>query len=308
MTTNGINTRMGLAEWAMLILLSMLWGSSYFLIEITLNEWQPLFIVAVRITLAAIVVWSIVLLSGMRVPRTREAWTTFAVMAVINNVIPFVLIVWGQKEVTAGLAAILNAATPIFTVLVAGVLLKDEPMTRGKLLGAAIGLAGVAVLVGPDALSGIDANFVAQVAILAAALSYAFAGVFGRRLTTMGINPMVAAAGQLLASAIIMNALVLVFDEHSQLAGGTAKVWGAVTAMAVLSTALAYLLYFRLLASAGATNVLLVTLLIPVTAILLGAFLLGERLAAIHFAGMAIIALGLSVIDGRLWSRASGRD
>lgn len=293
---------MGLPEWAMLIGLSILWGASYFLIEVALTEWQPLFIVAVRIALAAFVVWCIVLLAGMRVPRTREAWTTFVVMAVINNVIPFVLIVWGQKEVTAGLASILNAATPIFTVIVAGLFLRDEPMTRGKLLGAAIGLAGVVVLVGPDALSGIDVNVIAQLAIVAAALSYAFAGVYGRRLTALGINPMVAAAGQLLASSIIMIGLAVAFDDPTQLVTGSPRVWAAVIAMAILSTALAYLLYFRLLASAGATNALLVTLLIPVTAILLGAFILGERLLGLHFVGMGIIALGLSVIDGRLWA------
>ena len=293
---------MGLAEWAMLIALSILWGASYFLIEVALTEWQPLLIVAVRISLATIVVWSIVLLAGMRVPRSREAWTTFVVMAVINNVIPFVLIVWGQKEVTAGLASILNAATPIFTVIVAGIFLKDEPMTRGKLLGAAIGLMGVIVLVGPDALSGIDVNVLAQIAIVAAALSYAFAGVYGRRLTTLGINPMVAAAGQLLVSSILLTGLALAFDDPTQLLAGGVRVWSAVIAMAVLSTALAYLLYFRLLASAGATNALLVTLLIPVTAILLGSLVLGERLLALHFVGMGIIALGLSVIDGRLWS------
>ena len=293
---------MGVVEWAMLIALSILWGASYFLIEVALTEWRPLFIVAVRITLAALVVWGVVLLAGMRVPRTREAWTTFIVMAMINNVIPFVLIVWGQQEVTAGLASILNAATPIFTVIVAGILLRDEPMTRGKLLGAVIGLAGVAVLVGPDALSGIDVNFLAQIAIVAAALSYAFAGVYGRRLTALGINPMVAAAGQLLASSIILVGLTLAFDDPGQLMTGSTTVWAAIVAMACLSTALAYLLYFRLLASAGATNALLVTLLIPVTAILLGSLVLGERLLALHFVGMAIIALGLSVIDGRLWA------
>ena len=307
MATAKIKHRMGVVEWAMLLALSILWGASYFLIEVALFEWQPLLIVAVRISIAALVVWTIVLLAGMRVPRSREAWTTFVVMATINNVIPFVLIVWGQQEVTAGLASILNAATPIFTVIVAGILLKDEPMTRGKLLGAAIGLAGVVVLVGPDALSGIDANFLAQIAIVAAGLSYAFAGVYGRRFTAMGINPMVAAAGQLLVSSIILIGLALAFDDPSQLVSGSRRVWAAVVAMACLSTALAYLLYFRLLASAGATNALLVTLLIPVTAILLGSLILDERLLVLHFVGMAIIALGLSVIDGRLWAARKPR-
>ncbi len=299
----GIKTRMGIAEWSALILLSVLWGGSYFLIEIALREWTPLLIVAVRVAIATGIVWSIVLLGRMQLPRNRDAWKIFVGMALLNNVIPFVLIVWGQQEITAGLASILNAATPIFTVLVAGMFLKDEPMTAAKLAGAFLGLAGVAVLVGPSAFAGIDSSFVAQVAVLAAALSYAFAGVYGRRLTALNINPMVAAAGQLSVSTVIMIVLATAFESPRLVFDASVVVWSAVVAMAALSTAFAYVLYFRLLATAGATNVLLVTLLIPVTAVLLGAVFLAERLHATHFAGMIVIALGLSVIDGRLWKR-----
>ena len=298
-----ISSRMGLVQWSMLVLLSMLWGGSYFFVEIALEEWSPLLIVAVRIVVASIVIWGIVLAAGLPIPRSRTAWMAFFFMGLLNNVFPFLLIVWGQKEIESGLAAILTAAAPIFSVIVAGVWLKDEPVTRPKLLGAVLGLIGVAVLIGPSALAGLDANLLAQLAVLGGALSYAFAGVYARRFTRMNIDPIVAAAGQLLMSSLIMILLASLFEAPSQLIESSARVWIAVGLMAVFSTALAYILYFRLLASAGATNAILVTLLIPVTAILLGSLILDERLLWMHFLGMAVIGLGLSVIDGRLWQR-----
>ena len=298
-----INSRMGLVQWSMLVLLSILWGGSYFFVEIALVEWSPLLIVAVRIVVASIVIWGIVLAAGLPVPRSRSAWMAFFFMGLLNNIFPFLLIVWGQKEIESGLAAILTAAAPIFSVIVAGVWLKDEPVTRPRLLGAVLGLIGVVVLIGPSALAGLDVNLLAQLAVLGAALSYAFAGVYARRFTRMNIDPIVAAAGQLLMSSLIMILLASAFDAPSQLIESSARVWIAVGLMAVFSTALAYILYFRLLASAGATNAILVTLLIPVTAILLGSLILDERLLWMHFLGMAVIGLGLSVIDGRLWQR-----
>jgi drug/metabolite transporter (DMT)-like permease len=303
MNPAGINSRMGLVEWSMLVLLSMLWGGSYFFVEIALLEWSPLLIVAVRVVIAAIVIWGIVLAAGLPVPRSRSVWMAFFWMGLLNNVFPFLLIVWGQKEIESGLAAILNAAAPIFSVIVAGVWLKDEPVTRSRLLGAVLGLIGVAVLIGPSALAGLDANLLAQIAVLGAALSYAFAGVYARRFPRMNVDPIVAAAGQLLMSSLIMILLALMFAAPTQLIESSAKVWITVGLMAVFSTALAYILYFRLLASAGATNAILVTLLIPVTAILLGALILDERLQWLHFLGMAVIGLGLLIIDGRLWHR-----
>ncbi len=301
MSSPVIRSRMGLVEWSMLLLLSMLWRGSYFFVEIALLQWSPLLIVAVRVVIAAAVIWGIVLAAGHAVPRSGPAWIAFFWMGLLNNIFPFLLIVWGQKEIESGLAAILTAAAPIFTVIVAGVWLKDEPVTRSRLLGAVLGLAGVVILIGPSALAGFDANLLAQLAVLGAALSYALAGVYARRFPRMNIDPIVAAAGQLLMSSLMMIPLTLMFESPRQLIESSFEVWAAVGLMAVFSTALAYILYFRLLASSGATNAILVTLLIPVTAIVLGAIILDERLAWSHFAGMAVIGLGLSVIDGRLW-------
>ncbi len=307
MDSNAISSRMGLVQWSMLLLLSVLWGGSFFFVEIALLEWSPLLIVAVRVAIAAIVIWLIVLAAGLPIPKSRSAWMALLWMGLINNVIPFLLIVWGQQEIESGLAAILNAAAPIFTVVVAGIWLKDEPVTREKLLGALLGLIGVAVLIGPSALAGLNANLLAQLAVLGAALSYALAGVYARRFPRMNIDPIVAAAGQLLMSSLVLIALALAFEQPSQLFDSSARVWTSVVFMAVFSTALAYILYFRLLATAGATNAILVTLLIPVTAILLGTIVLGERLQWSHFLGMVVIGLGLAVIDGRLWQRLSPR-
>ncbi len=303
MRANGIKLRMGLVEWTMLIALSMLWGGSYFFVEIALAEWSPLMIVGVRVSVATVVIWAIVFAAGWSIPWSWSAWKAFFVMGLLNNVLPFLLIVWGQKEVASGLAAILNAAAPIFTVIVAGIFLQDERMTAAKLSGAILGLVGVAVLIGPSAIAGLDASLVAQLAILGAALSYAFAGVYVRRFLTFDVNPIVVAAGQLLMSSLIMLVLVLAFEAPSQLLASSVTVWAAVGGMAIFSTALAYILYFRLIATAGATNAVLVTLLIPVTAILLGSIFLGERLHTLHFVGMAVIGIGLLVIDGRIFSR-----
>lgn len=306
MAQTSIKTTMGLAEWSTLVFLSVLWGGSFFLVEIALTNFTPLFIVALRVSIAALAIWIFALAKGLPIPKSGPVWAAFFGMGLLNNVIPFVLIVWGQTEIASGLASILNAATPIFTVIVAGFVLKDEPVTRSKVVGAVLGLLGVTILIGPGAIMGLNTNLIAQFAVLAAALSYALAGVYGRRFTSMRVNPIIAAAGQLLASSIIMIPMALVFDNPFTLDMTSARVWAAVVALAILSTALAYVLYFQLLEKAGATNLLLVTLLLPITAIFLGYAILGEQLHKLHFAGMVIIGLGLSAIDGRLWQRFTG--
>ena len=291
----------------MLIVLSVLWGGSFFFIGIAVAELPPLTIVALRVGLAAIALWSIVFIIGLRPPKSLDVWKAFFGMGLLNNVIPFTLIVWGQVQIASGLASILNATTPLFTVVVAGMLLADERFTRLKVLGVAIGLIGVVVMIGPPVLSGSGAT-IAKLAVLGGALSYAFAGVYGRRFKTMTVSPIVTAAGQVTASALFMAPLAWFVDGRLDIAGPSLGTWGAVIALAVFSTAAAYILYFRILEAAGATNLLLVTLLIPVSAIWLGSIFLNESLEFEHFVGMALIAFGLSSIDGRLWQRRVPRE
>jgi drug/metabolite transporter (DMT)-like permease len=212
-------------------------------------------------------------------------------------------VVWGQSHIASGLAAILNATTPIWTVIVAHLLTDDEKITANRLLGIAIGFVGVVVLIGPDSLQGLGTNVLAQLAVLLAAVSYAFAGVYGRRFRRMGIEPIITATGQVTASAILLVPLAVFVDTPWTLAVPPWSVWCAAIGAAVFSTALGYVLYFRILATAGATNLLLVTFLIPVSAILMGAYGLGEHLEIRHFAGLACIGAGLAAIDGRFFVR-----
>ncbi len=299
-----INPSMGTTEWLMLVVLSVLWGGSFFFVGVAVSELPPLTIVTLRVGLAAVTLWVVVACLRIRVPGSMSLWGAFICMGALNNVIPFSLIVWGQTQIASGLAAILNATTPIFTVLVAGSLLADERLTPTKVLGVAFGFVGTVLMIGTDAFAGLGSDVLAQLAVLGAAIAYAFAGVYGRRFKRMGVNPIVTAAGQVTASTILLAPAALIVDVPWTLALPGAETWGSIISLAVLSTALAYVLYFRILAASGATNLLLVTFLVPVSAILLGSLILGERLELVHFVGMGLIGLGLGAIDGRLFGRA----
>jgi drug/metabolite transporter (DMT)-like permease len=281
--------------WIWLLSLSVLWGGSFFFAKVALGALGPFTVVFCRVALAALA------LNLVRPLRREAPWRTYFVMGALNNVVPFALIFWGQTHITSGLASILNATTPLFTVVVAHALTTDEKMTGSKLAAILLGLAGVAVLIGPDAFARLTAGVWGQLACLGAALSYAFAGIYGRRFRAMGIAPLDAAAGQVTASSLLILPIMLMAEPPWALAAlPPASTWAAIAGLALLSTALAYVLYFRILAAAGATNLLLVTFLIPVTSILLGVLFLHERLELRHVAGMALIGLGLGAIDGRI--------
>ncbi len=297
MSAAAVNKVMGPLEWGLLITLSAVWGGSFFLAEVALVELPPLTVVLGRIGFGAVALVAVVYALGYRMPTDGRLWGAFFVMGGLNNLVPFSLIVWGQTQITGGLASILNATTPLFTVVLAHFLTTDEKMTPARFGGVAAGLVGVIVMIGGEVLQGLGLHLLAQLAILGAALAYACAGIFGRRFR--GTPPLVTAAGQVTSSSVLMVPLVLAVEQPWLLAMPGAPVWGAVFGLALLCTAAAYVIYFRILATAGATNLLLVTFLVPVSAIVLGALILGERLEPKHFAGMALIGLGLAAIDGR---------
>lgn len=289
-------------EWGLLLALAAVWAGSFIFVEVALAALPPMSIVLARVGIAALALTPVILLwPGAR--NGAMPWRDFAIMSVLNNIIPFALIFWGQTQITASLAAILNATTPVFTVLLAHWLTADERMTANKLAGVVIGVGGVAVMIGPAALHGLDGHLVGQVAVLAAAISYALAGIFGRRLRR--VPAMSAAWGQVTLSTVLFLPVVLLVDRPWTLDLPGVETWVALIGLGTVSTALAYGLYFRLLATAGATNLLLVTLLIPPGAVALGVLVLGEVLAMRELAGMAVIGLSLLVIDGRLLRRPS---
>jgi drug/metabolite transporter (DMT)-like permease len=299
-----MSTHMSRADWAILLVLSVLWGGSFFFIGIAIRSVPPLTLVLLRVTMAAVFLWLWRIVRREAIGLPKGAAIALLVLALLNNVIPFILFAWAQRTIPAGLASILNATTPIWGVIVAHGFTHDEKAGPGKIVGVLLGFAGVAVMIGADLLGQIGTSVLAQIACLIATLCYALAGVWGRRFRAMGVEPVAVATGQLTAAAIVMLPLVLLFEPPWRTAAPAPEAWAALAGLALFCTSIAYILYFKLLASAGATNSLLVTFLIPVTAILLGTFLLGERLAPRHFGGMALIGLGLVAIDGRLLRRA----
>jgi drug/metabolite transporter (DMT)-like permease len=292
------NHIMGRLEWGLLIALSILWGGSFFFSKIAIAELPPFSVVLGRVSIAALALHIAVRLRGLRMPTDGSLWGRFAIMGAINNLIPFSLIFYGQTQIASGLAAILNATTPFWTVILAHWLTADERLTPNRLLGVLCGLIGVVILIGPEMLGGLGNDGLAQFAVLGAAISYACAGIFGKSFRS--IPPLITATGQVTATSILMLPIALVIDQPWTLATPGLTTWGALVCLALLSTALAYGIYFRLLATVGATNLLLVTFLIPVSALLLGTLFLNERLALDDLLGMAMIGFGLTAIDGRL--------
>lgn len=285
------------ADWLLLVLLSVLWGATFFFIAVANPEVPPFTLVLSRVGLAALALAPMVMLLGQRLPATAAGWWPFVVQAVINNVIPFTLMVYGQLRIASGLAAVLNATTPLFTLVVAR-LFAGEALTASKVAGVVLGVGGVAILVGPAALGANASSVIGMLCILGAALSYAVSALWMRRLRH--IPPLVSATAQVTCSTVMLLPLAGVAERFWQLPMPGTPALLAVLGLALISTALAYIVFFRLNASAGPTNVMLVTLLIPVTATILGVAFLNETLTRHQVAGALVIASGLVVIDGRM--------
>ena len=302
-----IRAQMNRSDWLILGILALIWGGAFFFIGVAVRHVQPLTYVWLRLTIAAAGLWSYVYIRGERVGLPRQVWASILLLAILNNALPFALFGWGQTHIASGLASILNATTPIWGVVVAHFLTHDERMSPRKLGGVLLGFAGVAIMIGPSLLSNIGTSGLAELACVTASLSYALAAVWARRFRRQGISPLSVTTGQLTAGALLMLPISMIVDRPWTHAFPPVTAWGAIAALALLCTAFGYVLYFRLIATSGATNALLVTLLVPPVAILLGGLFLGETLAPQDFAGLALIALGLGAIDGRLLSLLWGR-
>lgn len=296
--TASLHRSMAPATWGLLILLGFIWGGSFFFARVAVQHVPPMSLVLFRVALAAMALH----LAFGRMPGFYQTlssrWRELLVMGLINNAIPFTLIFAGQTKIGAGLASILNATTPLWAVLVAQVFTTDEKISTAKLIGCALGLAGMVLLIGPAALGIADSPLWAKLAVVGAAVSYGFAASFGKRFRD--ISPRITATGQLTASSLIMLPLVLVVEQPWTMAMPPAPVIAAILALALISTAFAYLVFFRVLSIAGATSASLVTLLVPPAAILLGIVFLGETLTLMETMGLGLIALGLLSLDNRL--------
>jgi drug/metabolite transporter (DMT)-like permease len=297
--------KMSASDWAILLVLSVLWGGAFFFISVALHGFQPLTLIVLRVGLASALLWIVLRVSGGRMPRGFAAWRALLVLALLNNAIPFALFFWAMLHISGGLASIVNATTPIWGVIAAHLFTADEKATPNNAAGVVLGFAGVAVMIGGDAWSG-SGQLLPQLACVAGTLCYALAGVYARRFGALGVSPLALSAGSLAMAALVLLPFALLIEAPWHAAMPGMIEWGALAGLVIFSTALAYVLFFRLIDGAGAINAMLVTFLIPVTAILLGSLVLGERLGPQDFWGMALIALGLVAVDGRLPRRAWG--
>jgi drug/metabolite transporter (DMT)-like permease len=275
------------------------------MIRLGLDQLPVVTLVAFRVGGGALALWAYILWAGHPLPRRPGPWAAMLVMGLLNNVIPFSLIAWGEQHIESGLAAILNGSTTILSVLAAALILKDERLTRQKCLGVAFGFAGLATITGIDSLTQLDPTSLGQLALIGAAAGYALSAVWAR-LTLQGVAPQVAAAGMTTGSTLVMLPWALWQDGVPSFAW-TAVTWGAVLYLALAATAVAYILYYRVLTLAGAANLSVVTLVVAPIAILLGAVVLDEKLPPAAYAGFALLALGLVVLDGRIWQRLARR-
>jgi drug/metabolite transporter (DMT)-like permease len=296
---------MPLRNWIMLIVLGTIWGGSFLFAKVAVAEIPPFVLVFFRVSSACAVLLLVLWYQGILAKLSLSLAIPFLIMGILNNAIPFSLLFLGQTEIGAGLASILNAMTPDFTVLVAGVLVKQESLNSNKIAGVLLGVLGVAIMLS-SSLSGVANDPVwAQLSCLGAAVSYACAATYARRFKA--VQPQVAATGQLLGSSLIMLPIAIYFGSGWSFSETSMTAWANVFALGVFATALAYLIFFQLLSEAGATNASLVTLIVPASALLFGWLILGENLSMLQLGGFAVLLLGLVVLDGRLFRRKTAR-
>lgn len=288
-------------EWGLLLLLSAIWGGSFYFFAILIKELPVFTIVFFRVFLATFALWLVVLTSGLKPPDSWAKWKNYFVMGLLNNVVPFSLIVWGENRVAPGLGAVLNATTPFFTVLVAHAFTINERLSWNRLAGALVGLIGVAALVGVDAVKSLGGDLMFQLAFILASVFYGLSAVWARRFSNT--PPVINAASQTTASSVMMLPLMLFFDHPWALPMPSNLAIFSQLGLSLICTAVAYILFFTIVKRAGSTNISLVTFLVPISAIILGATFLNEHITLNHILGMAVIGVGLALIDGRIPAR-----
>ena len=295
--------KMSTSDWGIIMLLSLLWGGAFFLIELGLRGFPPNTLVFLRMAIAAPLMLIVLWFLKQKLPTDAKSWKQLFILGAINAALPFILFFWGQTQIDSGLASVLNATTPLWGVVTAHFLTRDEKATPARMIGVLLGMAGIIVMVGTEALSGITGSVLAQLACLTATLSYAFAAIYGRTLSQSTMSPMVIATGQVITAAILMLPIAVIVDQPWTLPTPGWDAWAGAIGLAIPSTAVAYFFYFKLIDRAGASNAMLVAFIMPVIAIILGVVALGETVDLKEIAGASLIALGLIAIDGRIFAR-----
>ena len=292
-------------DWVLLGICALCWGSAYTFNKLVVAELPSLTITASRLVIAAAFLTTLATLQAVRLPPFGRPWHAFFVFTLFSNVVPFLFVLRGQRETASGLAAVIGATTPLFVILLAHVFTADERMQGRKVAGVVVGMAGVAVVVGADALAGWSTGLAAKLSLVFAAFLYAVGAIYSKRI--VGLPPISMAAMQMICGMVITLPLAIVIDQPWSLPPPSTKVVLAVIGTAIIGSSLSAIAYFHILKRAGATNAMLVTLMVPITPILLGALLFGERLLWREVAGAAIIGMALLIIDGRPLRWIAGR-
>jgi len=284
-------------DWLLIIILAMLWGGTFFFAKVALTEIPPLTLTFARVVIAAMLLTVVVRVTGLALPQGRSLWSGLFIMALFNNVVPFSLIFWGQSYITVGLASILIATTPLFGAVMAHYVTHDERLNLPRAIGLAIGFFGVVVMIGPDLLRDLGTQVAAQLAVLSGAVFFAGSIIYGRRFRHE--PPTAIACGQLIAASVLLFLPSMIVERPWSLAAPGTEPILAVFGLGLLPTGIGFMIFLRVLARAGATNLMVVNFLNPVSAILLGGLILDEHLTRQQMVGMAAIAIGLAAIDGR---------
>lgn len=296
---------MSAKSWLYLLVLSIFWAGSFIANKIALTHYDTMTIVAFRVTGGTLALMPFLLIMKERLPRGKIIWVWLVMTGIFNNITPFLLIVWGQQYIDAGLASVINAITPVMTVVIAHFLTDDEKITSQKIIGVSLGFAGIVILFNPQEIDMGGMAFLGQLALLASSLAYALSVIFLRKIFALGVSPVQGAFGQLAASSVIMLPAALIVDGFYRLPMPPFDVVLALLTLTVLCSAVAYILYFSLTREAGATNASLVTVTIPPFAILMGVVLFGETIDTAEITGMVIITIGLLVTNGLIFRKKS---
>ncbi|MDB2390756.1 DMT family transporter [Alphaproteobacteria bacterium] len=288
-------------DWLRIIALGFLWGSSFLYAEILLRYLNPLMIVFLRVSLAGLILLLICLMKRQAIKLSGHDVANIIVMGGLNNVIPFSLIVWGQQTTTGGLASIINASTAFFSIMLAAILIPDERLTWYRVAGVVIGVTGVAIAVGFGTIVQFSGDDTGKYMILLATISYAFAGVWAK-LRMHNLPSLISATGMLVASAVMMVPLLFMTGTF-QISLIDLNVFFLSLQFAVICSVFAYLLYFKILETTGAGNLLICTIIVPPSAILLEVMLLDEVIGVNELSGLIIVIIGMVVLDGRFLRR-----
>jgi len=294
--------QMGVTEWLLLLLLSLLWGSSFLLMRVAVQELPVFTVVLGRIGIAALFLTTLLYLRGDRLPTRVTEWGELMLLGILRAALPITLFVWAGTQIDSGVSGILNSTTPLFTAIVAHFLTQDERLTGYRVVGVLLGMVGVIFLIGPSALQGLGQNVLGQLAVLGATCAYGFAGVYGRRFSNRPV--LVTTAGFLLASTLLILPIALILDQPWTVDYHLIPV-ASVIALAIFNTAIAFMVWLTLNLRSGANNTSLVTFLVPFMAILLGMIILDEQIGWNAFVGLLFIILGLTASQRRLFQRAS---